>query len=257
MWIDSHCHLDFAVFDNGRTQLMEQTVKLGIEKILVPGVEAQHWQRILVLCDAWPDTVVPAWGLHPCFVDHHTLDDLQQLDDWLHRKRPVAVGEIGLDFFMDGYDEEKQRLYFREQIKLARSHKLPIVVHCRKAHDQCLKLIRELGFAEGGFMHAFSGSLQQAQRCLDAGFKLGIGGAATYERATRLQQLIVRLPLDSFVLETDAPDIPPCFARDEPNTPLNLPRIAGIICERAGIDPEQFARVTTDNVRTLLKLPAS
>ena len=256
MWIDSHCHLDFELFDDDRPHLMDQAVKLGIEKILVPGVEAQHWERIRQLSLAWPKRLLRTWGLHPCFLYSHQPEHLALLDQWLQRYRPVAVGEIGLDFFVQDYDETQQLFYFREQVKLAKAHGLPLVIHCRKAHDQCLKIIRELGFAEGGFMHAFSGSLQQAQRCLDAGFKLGIGGAATYERATKLHRMISKLPLDSFVLETDAPDIPPCFARDEPNTPLNIPRIAQVICERANLDPELMAQITTENVHSVLKLPA-
>ena len=255
MWIDTHCHLDFELFDSERLAMLAKAAEQGIENIVIPGVVARHWQRIRDLNGSYPQ-LLPAYGLHPCFDRDHEESHLEQLDHWLADQRPVAVGEIGLDFFIDDYNEARQLHWFREQVRLATQHKLPILVHCRKAHDQCLKVIRELHFTEGGFMHAFSGSKQQAERCLEFGFKLGIGGAATYERSTKLHRIIKKLPLDSFVMETDAPDIPPCFARDEPNSPLNIPRIAELICERTGRDLQELAHITTRNARSMLGIAA-
>ncbi|MDX1692202.1 MAG: TatD family hydrolase [Ketobacteraceae bacterium] len=253
-WIDSHCHLDFEVFSDQRADIIRRAGELGIEKIVIPGVMAEHWERIRSICREWPSVLVSSYGLHPCFLESHEEAHLEQLDQWLGEHRPAAVGEIGLDFFIEDYDEDRQMHFFREQVRLAKPHKLPILVHCRKGQDLCLKVFRELNYDQGGFMHAYSGSLQQAERCLEFGFKLGIGGAATYERSRKLHRIIRKLPLDSFVMETDAPDIPPCFARDEPNTPLNIPKIAGYICEHTGREVAELAQATTENVREQLKL---
>lgn len=254
MWIDTHCHLDFELFDPERDQIVETAQALGIEQILIPGVVADGWQGIHTLADTYDQFLLPAYGMHPCFCARHKDEHLASLDEWLGVCRPVAVGEIGLDFFIENPDEPRQIELFSEQVRIARQHELPIVVHCRKAHDQCLKIIRDLRFEFGGFMHAFSGSLQQARKAVDLGFKLGVGGAATYERATKLHKLLNTLPLSSFVLETDAPDIPPSFARDKPNTPLNIPRIAQLICRNAEIDPVEFAETTTRNALTVLRM---
>ena len=254
MWIDTHCHLDFDIFDQHRADTLTKAGKLGIGKIVIPGVAADNWQKIADLCSRWPDTLLPAYGMHPCFTGQHLEQHLEILDQWLTEQRPVAVGEIGLDFFIPDYDEKKQMELFREQVRLARHHRLPVLVHCRKAQDQALKIFRELGYEEGGFMHAFSGSLQQAERCLEFGFKLGIGGAATYERSRKLHRIIRKLPLDSFVMETDAPDIPPCFAREQANTPLNIPEIAGHICRHTGLEINELQKQTTLNALSVLKV---
>lgn len=255
MLIDTHCHLDFDVFSDDRAAIIAQAEAIGIKYLVIPGVTVNNWQPIQALCRQYPLQLLPALGLHPCFWQQHQEQHLSLLEQALTANNPVAVGEIGLDFFIENPNENWQLQLFREQVRLAKQHKLPIIVHCRKAHDQCFKILRELAFQEGGFMHAFSGSLQQAKRFVELGFKLGIGGAATYERAHKLHRILKTLPLDSFVLETDAPDIPPCFARNEVNTPLNLPKIAQVICERTAIDESELMAVTSAAALTVLAIP--
>lgn len=253
MYIDTHCHIDFPVFDEDRHIILEKCRSLSVMQIIVPGVTREQWARQAEVCSHYPGMLAPAYGLHPCFCHLHQDADLEQLETCLNHSNPVAVGEIGLDFYIQDFDATKQTWLFREQVKLAKQFRLPIIVHCRKAHDQCLKVIRETGFHQGGFIHAYSGSLQQAQRYLDYGFKLGIGGAATYDRAQKLHKILKTLPLDSFVLETDAPDIPPSFARNQLNSPLNLPEIARIAAGYKGVSQEDFARHTTQNAQSVIE----
>ena len=191
--------------------------------------------------------------------------------DWLAQYRDdpqlVAVGEIGLDFFVPGLDAERQIWFYEQQVQLAREFGLPVILHVRKSSDRLLKTLRATPVV-GGIAHAFNGSAQQAQAFIDLGFKLGFGGAVTYERALKLRELAARLPLDSLVLETDAPDIPPHWlyttaeqrAAGQPqgrNSSAELPRIAAEIAQLRGMSIDQLAQVGTDNARAALSgLPA-
>ena len=245
--IDTHCHLDFPVFSERLSELIARARHLGVSKLIVPGVTASNWAAVAQLSQQYPSIIYPAFGLHPCFLVDHLESHIDQLADVLTQMPDAIVGEIGLDFYIPQPNEALQSWYFEEQVRLASRFERPIIVHCRKAHDQCLKIIRTVGFAGGGVIHAYSGSLQQAQKYLDAGFKLGIGGAATYDRAKKLHRLLQALPSGSFVLETDSPDIPPSFARGVANTPENLPRIAEYVASYMGMSLDELSRVTTEN----------
>ena len=252
--VDTHCHIDFDVFQEGRPALLARCRERGLAAIVVPGGSRRHWARLERVVASDP-ALYGAYGLHPCFLDEHSPEDLGLLPDYLKTKRAVAVGEIGLDYFDSGADREQQTCYFREQLRIAQSLQLPVLLHVRKAHDQVLKLLREIKPERGGVVHAFSGSLQQAQTYSGLGFKLGIGGAATYDRARRLQKVISDMPLDALVLETDAPDMPPSFARERPNSPENLFRIAEMVAEVKGIPCRDLCEATTRNAISLFGLP--
>ena len=220
---DSHCHLDFPEFDHDRNEVIEQCDQLGVRHILIPGVSVANWDRVLATA-ALRETYYAALGLHPLFVEQHQLRDLDLLRNYIEKSSPVAIGEIGLDFYVEGLDREKQKKLFEGQLNLAREYKLPVVLHVRKAHDQVLKKLREKKLA-GGFVHAFSGSEQQAHQYIDLGYKLGFGGTLTYERASKLRKLVSQLPVESIVIETDSPDMPPAFSPSQRNTPQNIPKI--------------------------------
>jgi TatD DNase family protein len=188
------------------------------------------------------------------YTDDAAQNDLDALRDCLKQHRAVAVGEIGLDFFIPHYDQARQEHFFIEQLKLARELDLPVLLHLRRAQDTILKHLRQIK-VRGGLAHAFSGSRQQADEFIKLGFKLGFGGAMTYSRATRLRELAATLPLESIVLETDAPDIPPDFLeRGLPNEPKYLPRIAQTLAALRGMPLEEVAQATTANA--LAALPA-
>lgn len=251
MFIDTHCHLDAAEFNGRQDVIVRAAQAAGVSTLVMPAVERANFATVQSLCTQYPNCA-PAYGIHPMFVDRATPADLGVLRDYLAQSNTVAVGEIGLDFFVAGYGREKQEFYFAEQLKLARELDLPVLLHIRRAQDTVLKHLRHTR-VRGGIAHAFNGSAQQAMEFIKLDFKLGFGGAMTYSRATRLRELAATLPLDSIVLETDAPDIPPNFLQHgSPNKPEYLPRVAQTLAELRGAPPEEIARVTTANALSVL-----
>ena len=204
--IDTHCHLDVAEFDADRDAVLARSRGNGVTAMVVPGVLASGWDGLLALCRQ-EHGLYPALGLHPVYLEQHRMDaDIRQLEDRLAAERPVAVGEIGLDYAVAGLDRARQQTLFEAQLECARNAGLPVVLHVRKAHDQVLATLKRIRVC-GGTAHAFNGSQQQASQYRELGFRLGFGGMLTFERSTRLRTLARALPLESIVLETDAPDM--------------------------------------------------
>lgn len=251
--IDTHCHLDDPVFDPDRAERLQRARQDGVCGFIVPAIHQQQWATQAAVIAHNPD-LYGAYGLHPCYMERHTLAQVDLLEAALHDFEGVAVGEIGLDFFIAPHDPDAQLRLFEAQLAVARNLHLPVIVHARKCHDIMLKSLRKAGL-KGGVAHAFSGSLQQAEIFADLGFLIGFGGGVTYDRANKLHGILRALPLTSLALETDAPDIPPCFARNVPNTPEHLRQIAAIVAERKGVTLEMLARATTQSVSELFGLP--
>ncbi len=252
MFIDTHCHLDAAEFGETQADIVRDAAAAGVTRLIIPAVARDNFEAVRRLCERFP-ACLPAYGIHPMYTGDARPDDLKALRDYLALPNTVAVGEIGLDFFVDNHDRAKQEFFFVEQLKLAREFDLPVLLHIRRAQDIVLKFLRQYK-VRGGIAHAFSGSRQQADEFIKLGFKLGFGGAMTYSRATRLRELAVTLPLESIVLETDAPDIPPDFLdRGQPNKPEYLPRIAQTLGELRGISLDEVALATTNNMAALFK----
>lgn len=270
-WIDTHCHLDAAEFDADRTAVREAAHAAGVAHCVIPAVERSNWDAVRQLAQASGDSY--ALGIHPLYVARAGDDDLAALAAQLqaHRDDPrlVAVGEIGLDYFVPelrtGALAERQEYLYREQLKLARQFNLPVLLHVRRSSDRLLKHLRDLagGRPWSGIAHAFNGSDAQAQAFIQLGFKLGFGGAVTFDRALQLRRLAATLPLEALVLETDAPDIPPhwLYTTAEQrqagvvqgrNTPAELPRIAAVVAQLRGMPPEALAQATTRNARQAL-----
>ncbi len=250
MWIDTHCHLDAAEFSADRDAVAAAAVAAGVTKIVVPAVEVANFAAVRQCCQRYPGCL-PAYGIHPMYTPQATDADLDVLRDWLQRERPVAVGEIGLDHFVEGLDPARQLHLFVEQLKLAREFDLPVLLHVRRAIDPILRELRRVG-VRGGIAHAFNGSRQQAEIFISLGFKLGFGGAMTWPRATRLRALAATLPIESMVLETDAPDIPPDFVGHGRNEPAFLPRIAQTLSELRGQPVAEIAKNTSQNANNIL-----
>ena len=251
MLIDTHCHLDAAEFNGQQESIVRDAQAAGVSVLVLPAIERANFNAVSLLSTQYPGCV-PAYGIHPMDVDRATPADLDALRGFLAHTNTVAVGEIGLDYFVEDYDRENQAFYFSEQLKLAREFDLPVLLHTRRALDTVLKHLRQIR-VRGGIAHAFNGSTQQAKEFINLGFKLGFGGAMTYSRATRLRQLASTLPLESIVLETDAPDIPPDFLeRDHPNKPEYLPCIAQTLAELRGISLEEISQATTANALSVL-----
>ena len=263
MWIDSHCHLDAPEFDTDRAAVVARAQQAGVTQIVLPAVMVQNFDSVRELAHA--HGFVYALGIHPLYVDRAQDGDLQTLREALvvcrDDPRLVAVGEIGLDHFVPGLDRSRQAHFYVEQLELAREFDLPVILHVRRSADTLLKHLRQTR-VRGGIAHAFNGSEQQALAFVELGFKLGFGGAMTFERALQIRRLAQTLPLEAIVLETDAPDIPPHWiyrsaeqraagevARNEPG---ELPRIAATLAELRGLSIEVVAAATAANARSAL-----
>lgn len=250
--IDTHCHLDVRDFDPDRAQVLAAARRQGVGPILVPAIHAAGWPGLLALCRQEPE-LYPALGLHPVYLDQHQPDDLDELAGLIDRANPVAVGEIGLDFFLPDLDRERQQALFAHQLDLAAAAGLPVLIHARKSHDQVLAGLRRHP-VPGGIVHAFNGSPQQAQQYLALGFKLGFGGMLTFARSSRLRALATTLPLEALVLETDAPDMSGAAHRGERNSPAFLPEVLQALAQLRGQDADYLAEQTSHNARQVLDL---
>lgn len=253
MLVDSHCHLDADAFDSDRAAVIARARAAGVQQQVVPAVSAASWPKLREVCQQAPG-LFPAYGLHPVFLPEHAPEHLQQLGEWLQRERPCAIGECGLDFFIDTLDPALQQQYFVGQLELARDFDLPVIVHARRAVDAVIAAIRRIGGLRG-VVHSFSGSPQQAAQLHAAGFLLGLGGPVTHARAQRLHRLVRDMPLQQLLLETDAPDQPDAGIRGERNEPARLADIASAIAALRGISVEALGTATADNARRLFKLP--
>jgi TatD DNase family protein len=265
-WIDTHCHLDAAEFLPDVAGVRARAASQGVAHCVLPAVAASNFAAVRLLAHEFSDSY--ALGIHPLCVPDAQDADLQTLDTELALRksdpRLVAVGEIGLDYFapalLQSPMRERQEYFYREQLKLARKHGLPVILHVRRSADKLLKHLRELQ-PEGGWRgigHAFNGSEQQALEFIKLGFKLGFGGTVTFDSALQIRRLASQLPLDALVMETDSPDIPPHWlyrtaqqrtdgqgqGRNEPG---ELPRIAGVLAQLRGIPAEALAATTTAN----------
>lgn len=266
MWIDTHCHLDAPEFAGDIANVRTRAADAGVLHCVVPAVEVGNFAAVRDLAHRHGDSY--ALGIHPLCTGRAREDDLELLDRALGAARDdprlVAVGEIGLDYFVPGLDPARQELFYREQLSLARRHGLPVILHVRRSADRLLKHLRQAGVS--GIAHAFNGSAQQADEFVRLGFKLGFGGSVTFDRALQIRRLAQELPLSAIVLETDSPDIPPHWlyrtaeqrADGQPqgrNEPAELPRIAGVLAQLRGISLDELAMATSQNaVAALPKL---
>ncbi len=263
-WIDTHCHLDAPEFDADRPAVLARARAAGVALQVLPAVMAAHFDSVRALAHA--HGLAYALGIHPLYVDRSADADLDLLADALarHRDDPhlVAVGEIGLDFFVPGLDLARAERFYQAQLKLARDAGLPVILHVRRSADGLLKGLRRVPVA-GGIVHAFNASRVQADLFVGMGFRLGFGGAMTYDRALRIRRLASSLPDASLVLETDAPDIPPHWLyrtaaqRDagQPtgrNEPAELPRIAATLAALRGWSLDETAATTSANAQAAL-----
>lgn len=250
MFIDSHCHLDFPVFDE-LADLIAQSQAAGVEEFLVPGTTSASWAGVLALGQCYPSIKV-ALGLHPYFLQSYQASDLLQLERLLNEQEVVAVGEIGLDKWPNLPDYSLQQEVFVAQLRLAKQHALPVILHARKSEDDLLKWLRQSKFSHGGIVHAFNGSLEQAKRFIGLGFVLGIGGTVTYPRAQKARRVLQALNDQDYVLETDSPDMPICGHQGQVNTPLRIVDVAQTVSELRQQSVSEIAQNTCANLQRVL-----
>ncbi|MEH6454991.1 MAG: TatD family hydrolase [Cocleimonas sp.] len=258
--IDSHSHIDFSEFDADRNQAIRRAKDSGISDIIVSSTTADRWQSVKKVCDDNPHMCHPAYGLHPMFMKEHKVkngdDDIERLKSYLDNNHAIAVGEIGLDFFIKEADEtnrKDQLKLFIAQLEIANDLNLPVIIHARKSLDIILKHLRKFPKVRGS-IHSFSGSQQQAKQLVDLGFYLGFGGPITYDRATRLHKLIKDLPLEALLVETDSPDQPDSNHHQQRNEPAFILHVVKKIAELKQFDIEVVTEATTRNAIELFNL---
>jgi TatD DNase family protein len=248
--IDSHTHLDFPDFDEDRQALLAESRALGVRRMVVLGVYQANWQRVWDLVQSDPD-LYAAFGLHPVYLDEHRPEDLRELAEWLTRlaghRQLCAVGEIGLDYFIETLDRERQQTLFDAQLQLAADFNLPALIHVRRSHAAVIATLKRFKLKRAGIIHAFAGSKEEAREYIRLGFKLGLGGAATWPQALRMHRVLAELPLESVVLETDSPDMAPAMFPGQRNSPAHLPAICSALADIMAISPERLAAVSTAN----------
>lgn len=249
--IDTHCHLDAAEFDADREQALQQAIASGVDMVVIPAVTPDNFSHVTALSQQYQQCCY-ALGIHPMYVDHINPSDVAKLSTlvsatMMQKNKLVAIGEIGLDFYVTKQNKETQEYFFSEQLNIAQAHDLPVILHVRGAIDDVLKHLRRTK-VKGGIAHAFNGSMHQAEAFMDLGFKLGFGGAMTYTRALKIRELAKNLPLEAFVLETDAPDMPPAWLeKKERNSPKELILIAKTLADLRGIPVSQIIEITRKN----------
>lgn len=262
MWIDSHCHLDAGEFGGASLAVAQCAFDAGVAAIVIPAVHPDNFAAVAALAKQRTECFF-ALGIHPMYVPGALEKDLLTLrakvaglmSESNAATRFVAIGEIGLDFFVPALCEsplkEKQEFFYIEQLKIARDFGLPVLLHVRRSQDLILKHLRRIQVV-GGIAHAFNGSLQQAQNFIALGFKLGFGGAMTYTRALQIRRLASQLPLDAIVLETDAPDIAPSWLHPGVNSPTELPQIGRVLANLRALSEQEVAARTSANVLAVL-----
>ncbi|MFI8745409.1 TatD family hydrolase [Pseudomonas sp. NPDC077186] len=248
--IDTHTHLDFPDFDADRLEVLARSRALGVERLVVLGVYQANWQRLweLVLKE---DGLYAAFGLHPVYLEQHLPEHLGELRAWLARlaghPRLCALGEFGLDYYLDNLDRQRQQALFEAQLALAAEFELPVLLHVRRAHAATIATLKRFRLKRGGIVHAFAGSYEEAREYLKLGFRLGLGGAATWPQANRLRKVLTQLPLEAMVLETDAPDMAPAMHPNQRNSPEYLADICTALAALRGITAEELAAASSRN----------
>lgn len=256
--IDTHTHLDFPDFDADRAELLARSRLAGVEKLVVLGVHRDNWQRLWDLVQR-NEGLYAAFGLHPVYLQQHRSEHLDELRGWLQRlaghPRLCAVGEFGLDYYVESLDRERQQALFEAQLALAVEFELPALLHVRRAHAPIIAALKRYQLPRGGVIHAFAGSYEEAREYIRLGFRLGLGGAPTWPQALRLRKVIPRLPLEALVLETDSPDMAPAMHPGVRNSPEHLPDICAALAELCDVTPEELASASSRNAAELFGWP--
>ncbi|MES9968592.1 MAG: TatD family hydrolase [Candidatus Thiodiazotropha sp.] len=250
--IDAHSHFDDVSFEPDREQALQRAHAVGVFEQIIPAIKMAWWPRIKQLCQQ-NEGLYPSYGLHPMFVSDHLEEHLAALREWCEREHPVAIGECGLDFFIDDPKPERQHYFFEQQLQIAAEQGLPVIIHARRSVEEVINTLRRFPGLTG-MLHSFSGSEQQAQRLIEMGYYLSFGGPITYQRAKRLQGLIQSLPLNAILLETDSPDQPTSQHRGQRNEPAYLPEVLDTVARLRNQQPRQIAEQTAANTRALFKI---
>jgi len=251
-FIDTHCHFDFPPFTGDEAASLERAAAAGIGKIIIPATEADNFSRVLALATQF-SPLYAAIGLHPIVVERHRDESLAALEAEIAQKplKLVAVGEIGLDLYRDNPQFERQQYLLDAQLQLAKRYDLPVILHSRRTHDQLSLHLKRHNLPRTGVVHGFAGSLQQAERFVQLGYKIGVGGTISYPRAKKTRDVMARLPLHALVLETDAPDMPLNGFQGQPNRPERVAEVFACLCTLRDEPPDEIAHALYENTTAL------
>ncbi|MEG5560647.1 TatD family hydrolase [Enterobacter roggenkampii] len=251
-FVDTHCHFDFPPFTGDEEQSIAKAAEAGVQAIIVPSVEAAYFSRVLDLSTRHP-ALYAALGLHPIVIERHRDEDIERLDEIVQTAgdKLVAIGEIGLDLYREHPHFERQQTILDAQLRLAKRHDLPVILHSRRTHDKLAMHLKRIDLPRKGVVHGFSGSLQQAQRFIELGYKIGVGGTITYPRASKNRDVMAQLPLSALLLETDAPDMPLNGFQGQPNRPEQAARVFATLCELRKETEEAIASALLENTRSV------
>ncbi|CAI0912515.1 Uncharacterized deoxyribonuclease YjjV [Serratia entomophila] len=254
---DTHCHFDFPPFSGHEAASLALAEQAGVRNIIVPTVTADRFVRVLKLAHDHPP-LFAALGLHPLYIAQHGEAQLEQLAAFLASQPPklVAVGEIGLDLYMENPLLDRQQRLLAAQLKLAKKHDLPVILHSRRTHDQLAAALRRLAVPRRGVVHGFAGSLSQAQAFVRLGYFIGVGGTISYARAQKTRAVMAQLPLSALLLETDAPDMPLAGYQGQPNRPERAAEVFQALCQLRPEPADEIAEALQRNAQTLFALPA-
>ncbi|MDT8699035.1 metal-dependent hydrolase [Kluyvera ascorbata] len=254
-FIDTHCHFDFPPFTGDEEASIQRAAAVGVNKIIIPATEADNFPRVLALAERFPP-LYAAVGLHPIVVERHSDESLAQLEAAIALKpaKLVAVGEIGLDLYRENPQFERQQSLLDEQLRLAKRYDLPVILHSRRTHDKLVLHLKRQNLPRTGVVHGFAGSFQQAERFVQLGYKIGVGGTISYPRASKTRDVMAQLPLSSLVLETDAPDMPLNGYQGQPNRPERVAEVFTHLCSLRHESPEEIATALLENTHALFGL---
>ena len=250
--IDSHCHLDDDRYDTDRDQVIQRAAEAGVDRLVIPSTTAERWPKIRRLTQEYPG-VYAGYGLHPMFMSDHRPGDVAALDSWLQTEAALAVGECGLDFYLGRSDQQQQLELFRGQLSVAINHRLPVIIHARKALELIIQEIKSSGIKRG-VIHSFSGSLQQAKQLIDLGFYISIAATISFERARKLRDICRQIDINVLMIESDAPDQSGEAHRAQRNEPAFIIEHLAVMAELRDISPDELARQLNDNCMALFGL---
>ncbi len=245
MYFDTHAHYDDERFDPDRHTLLADFPKLGVDLILNPGCDEETSRKAMEYAHSYPH-VYAAVGWHPHEADSYTERSSELIRQWCRDGRVRAIGEIGLDYYYDFSDRDSQRAAFRAQMDIAKELDMPVIIHDRDAHGECMEIIREYPGVRGVF-HCYSGSAEMARQLIDMGWYLSFTGAITFKNARKALETIEICPMDRIMIETDSPYLSPVPHRGKRNDSRELKYVVEKIAEVKGLSPEEVARITMEN----------
>lgn len=250
-FIDTHAHVYAPELTTNIELVIKNAISAGIEKILMPAIDSASLEAMLKVEQQFPDHCIAMMGLHPCYVKENYQEELKLVEEWIAKRKFIAIGEIGLDFYWDKTFLKEQHLVFQTQMQWALDLRLPIAIHTRNAMGETIEAVKP--FAKKGLrgvFHCFSGSKESAEQIIDMGFHLGLGGVLTYKNAG-VAEAIKEIPMEFLMLETDAPYLAPVPYRGKTNEPAYMLEVAKKLAEIKSMPLHEIAAITTSNAKKL------